>query len=110
MVLIARKLDAILLDFQEDWSSMAGRAGFFRDCVEHLTTQICDLAPPARGGVEDRRIGGGLEEKSGICIPPFNLIPNCLSKVMRDQAGSDRSILAEPSLVPNSDGTDLGYS
>ena len=32
---------------------MAGRAGFFRDCVEHLTTQICDLAPPARGG------GGG---------------------------------------------------
>ena len=50
MVVIARKLDAILLDFQKDWSSVAGRAGFFRDCVEHLTTQICDLAPPARGG------------------------------------------------------------
>ena len=87
---------------------MAGRAGFFRDCVEHLTTQICDLAPPARGGggsTHWRWIGREIRD-----MHPPPLQPNCLSKVMRDQAGSDRSILAEPSLVPNSDGTDLGYS
>ena len=64
---------------------MASNSGPFRVIMERSASTICQLASSTRL-MEHKCMVHQLERPSVLCLSPFNMIKNCLSKIILEQA------------------------